>query len=146
MLIPTDEEHVLIDTDKRRLDLDVIHDFLSTSYWSPGIPRDTVQHAIDNSLCFGAYVDGRQVGFARVITDRATFAYVADVFVTPPFRGRGLSKKLMDAIVAHPGLQGLRRWMLATRDAHRLYSRYGFTSLASADQFMELYNPNVYQK
>jgi GNAT superfamily N-acetyltransferase len=146
MRIATEEKHVVVDTDKRRLDLDVIRGFLSTSYWSPGIPRDTVQRAIDNSLCFGAYVGDRQVGFARVITDLATFAYLADVFVIQAFRGRGLSKRLMDAIVAHPDLQGLRRWMLATRDAHTLYSRYGFTALASADQFMELHNTNVYEK
>ena len=129
--------HVTIDTDKRRLDLDVIHGFLSASYWSPDVPRETVRRAIENSLCFGVYIGAAQVGFARVITDLATFAYLADVFVLEAYRGRGLSKRLMDAIVSHPQLQGLRRWMLITRDAHGLYARYGFTPLAAPDRFME---------
>ena len=128
---------VTIDTDKRRLDFNVIHGFLSTSYWSPNIARETVRRAIENSLCFGVYLGNQQVGFARVITDGATFAYLADVFVLEDYRGRGLSKRLMDAIVNHPHLQGLRRWMLSTRDAHRLYAQYGFTSLATPEKVME---------
>ncbi len=129
--------HVTIDTDKARLDLDVIHGFLSASYWSPNVPREIVRRAIDNSLCFGVYIGDAQVGFARVITDLATFAYLADVFILEAYRGRGLSKRLMDAIVSHPQLQGLRRWTLITRDAHALYARYGFTPLATPDRFME---------
>ena len=130
-------ENVTIDTDKQRLDFDVIHGFLSKSYWSPNIARETVRRAIENSLCFGVYLGDQQVGFARVITDSATFAYLADVFVLEEYRGRGLSKRLMDAIVSHPQLQGLRRWMLITRDAHGLYTRYGFTSLATPEKVME---------
>lgn len=134
----------VVDTDKQRLDLDVIHGFLATSYWSPGIPREIVQRAIEHSLCFGVYLGDTQVGFARAITDYATFAYLADVFVLPAHRGRGLSKMLMDAIVSHPDLQGLRRWSLTTRDAHGLYVRYGFTPLSAPDRFMERYTPNAY--
>src|SRR5262245_58214063 len=102
-----------VDTDKTRLDVDVIHGFLRESYWAAGIPRDVVERSIEHSLCFGVYVDWRQVGFARVISDFATFAYLADVFVLEEFRGRGLSKRLMDAIISHHRLQGLRRWSLA---------------------------------
>jgi GNAT superfamily N-acetyltransferase len=126
-----------IDTDKARLDVAMIHRFLRESYWASGIPREIVERSIANSLCFGIYVEGQQAGFARIISDHATFAYVADVFVLEAFRGRGLSKRLMDAIVGHPTLQGLRRWSLATRDAHGLYARYGFTPLASPDRYME---------
>ncbi|HEX2644399.1 MAG TPA: GNAT family N-acetyltransferase [Thermoanaerobaculia bacterium] len=137
-------EQITIDTDKSRLELEVIHGFLTTSYWAKGIPRETVERSIEGSLCFGVYEGPRQVGFARVITDSATFAYLADVFILESHRGRGLSRRLMDAIVAHPSLQGLRRWMLATRDAHGLYSRYGFKPLAAPDRMMELHNPGVY--
>ena len=143
--IPSGAEEVTIDTDKSRLDLAVIHGFLSTSYWAKGIPREVVAKATEGSLCFGVYAGGRQVGFARVITDSATFAYLADVFILESHRGQGLSRRLMDAIVAHPSLQGLRRWMLATRDAHGLYARYGFKPLAVPDRFMELHNPEVYK-
>lgn len=135
---------VVIDTDPARLDLDVVHAFLSTSYWARGIPRETVVRSIEHSLCFGAYVGGAQIGFARVVTDFATFAWLADVFVIESERGAGVSKALMDAVFAHPRLQGLRRWMLATRDAHTLYSRYRFKPLAAPDRFMELHDPDVY--
>ncbi len=131
---------------KARLDLDVIHGFLAGSYWSPGIPRQTVARAIAGSLCFGVYHGAAQVGFARVITDGATFAYLADVFVLPAHRGKGLSKALMQFILAHPDLQGLRRFMLVTRDAHALYRQFGFTSLANPDRVMEKLNPTVYQQ
>lgn len=124
--------------------MDVIHGFLTASYWSPGIPRALVERAVRNSVCFGVYEEGRQVGFARVITDQATFAYLADVFILESHRGRGLAKALMSAIVADPRLQGLRRWVLATRDAHKLYERYGFTPLAKPQRFMELHQPDVY--
>jgi GNAT superfamily N-acetyltransferase len=133
-----------ISTDPSRLDVDAIHAFLSQSYWSPGIPRATIARAIEHSLCFGAFWEGRQVGFARVVTDRATFAYLCDVYVLEAHRGRGLAQQLMDRVVAHPDLQGLRRMMLATRDAHALYAKYGFTPLAAPDVMMELHKPNVY--
>jgi GNAT superfamily N-acetyltransferase len=137
-----------ISADTSRLDLDVIHRYLSEeSYWAPGIPRETVTRAIANSLCFGIYTEeGAQVGFARLITDRATFAYLADVFVLSEHRGKGLSKRLMETIIAHPEVQGLRRWALATRDAHELYVRYGFTPLAKPDRMMERHDPNVYRR
>jgi len=144
----------LISTESAWLDLELIHRFLSEhSYWARGIPRDVVARSIANSLCFGVYALGNdgpnparpQVGFARVATDRATFAYLADVFVLPEHRGHGLSKRLMEAVLAHPDLQGLRRWMLATADAHDLYRRYGFTALAKPDNFMQRHNPDVYK-
>src|ERR1700754_1670586 len=126
-----------ISTDPSRLDVDAIHAFLSQSYWSPGIPRAKVARAIANSLCFGAFWQGQQVGFARVVTDKTTFAYLCDVYVLEAHRGRGLAQQLMDRVVAHPDLQGLRRMMLATRDAHALYAKYGFTPLAAPDVMME---------
>ena len=144
----------LISDDLTKLDLDVIHKFLSEhSYWARGIPREVVARSIANSLCFGVYALGnanpdsgwRQVGFARVTTDRATFAYLADVFVLPEHRGRGLSKRLMEAVLAHPDLQGLRRWMLATADAHDLYRRFGFAELSRPDRFMQRHDPDVYK-
>lgn len=143
----------LISTEPAWLDLDVIHPFLSEhSYWARGIPRDVVARSIEHSLCFGVYAvqnttsnsDRRQIGFARITTDRATFAYLADVFILPEHRGQGLSKRLVEAILAHPDLQGLRRWMLATADAHELYRRFGFTGLSHPERFMQRHNPNVY--
>jgi len=128
---------LLVSTDPSRLDLDAIHGFLSGSYWARGIPRDTVARSIEHSLCFGAYACGRQVGFARVITDRATYAYVADVFVLESDRGRGVGKRLMECIVSHPELQGLRRWTLFTRDAHGLYRQYGFGDARYPERLME---------
>ncbi len=133
-----------ISTDRSRLDIDAIHAFLTQSYWSPGIPRATVARAIENSLCFGAFWQGRQVGFARVVTDKTTFAYLCDVYVLDGHRGRGLSKQLMERVVAHPDLQGLRRMMLATRDAHGLYAKYGFTQLSAPDRIMEVVRPDIY--
>jgi GNAT superfamily N-acetyltransferase len=116
-----------VSTDPGRLDLERIHRFLSGSYWSPGIPRDVVARAIENSLAFGLYAaSGEQVGFARAITDTATYAYLADVYVEQPHRGRGLGRFLVACVLEHPDLQGLRRWALATSDAHGLYARYGF--------------------
>jgi GNAT superfamily N-acetyltransferase len=126
-----------ISTDRSRFDLDVIHGYLSRSYWSPGIPRETVERAIAGSLCFGAFDGQRQIGFARVITDRSTFAYLADVFVLEEFQGRGIASKIMEAVVGHPELQNLRRWTLVTRDAHRLYEKFGFRPLAYPDRHME---------
>lgn len=136
----------LLSTDPARLDLDVIHHFLSNCYWSKGIPRETVARSINHSLCFGIYDgSGAQVGFARVVSDFATVAYLGDVFVLESHRGRGLSKFMMGCIMQHPALQELRRWILLTRDAHGLYEKFGFTPLKSADRYMELHRPDVYE-
>jgi GNAT superfamily N-acetyltransferase len=134
-----------ISTDPSRIDLAVVHGYLSASYWAKGIPLETVSRSIQNSLCFGIYRGNEQIGFARVITDRATFAYLADVFVLEAYRGRGLSKWLMECITAHPELQGLRRWSLATRDAHGLYRQFGFQDLKAPELWMEKHNPDVYR-
>jgi GNAT superfamily N-acetyltransferase len=135
-----------ISTDVDRLDVDVIHKFLAEdSYWSRGIPRSTVERAIANSLCFGVYHRGAQVGLARVVTDRSTFALLADVFILEPHRGKGLSKWLMRCIVGHQDLQGLRRLLLLTSDAHGLYSQFGFEPLGSPSRFMEVLRPDVYR-
>lgn len=134
-----------ISTDLSRLDVSMIYRFLSEqSTWAVGIRRDVVERAIDNSLCFGAYLDGRQVAFARVITDYATFANLVDVFVLPPYRRRGYGKQLVQAVLDHPSLQKLRRFTLATSDAHGLYGRFGFTSPCRPDTLMERYFPNLY--
>ena len=135
-----------VTTDPSKIDRHLVHGFLAGSYWSKGIPREVFERSIANAICFSVYDGDAQVGFARVVTDRATFAYLADVFVLETHRGRGLSKLLMETIVAHPELQGLRRWVLATRDAHGLYARYGFTPLHQPDRFMERWNPQVYQR
>jgi len=135
-----------ISTDPARLDLHAVHEFLTNSYWARGIPLETVKRSLENSLCFGIYRTAVQVGFARVITDRATFAYLADVFVLSEYRGRGLSRWLLECILQHPDLQGLRRWMLVTQDAHGLYRRYGFTSLQAAERWMEIHRPDVYKR
>lgn len=130
--------------DPEKQDLDVIHGFLSQSYWAKGIPRETVARSLRGSLCFALLYGQSQVGFARVISDFATIAYVGDVFVLPDHRGRGLSKWLMHCVTLHPDLQGLRRWILATSDAHGLYQKFGFTALAKPHVFMERYTPDVY--
>jgi GNAT superfamily N-acetyltransferase len=134
-----------ISTDRSRLDVTLIHAFLRSSYWAEGIPRDIVERSIERSLCFGAFLDGGQVGFARVISDFATFAYVADVFVLREHRGHGVAKLLMRAIVEHSELQGLRRILLATRDAHGLYAQFGFQALTHPDYFLSVHNPDVYR-
>ncbi len=128
----------VVSADKTKLDVPLIHQFLSQqSYWAQNIPLDIIRRSIENSLCFGVYHGDHQVGFARVTTDQATFAYLADVFVLPDHRGKGLSKLLMKTIMEWPTLQGLRRWMLATNDAHKLYEQYGFTALDQPEQFMQ---------
>ena len=137
---------ITVDTDKRRLDVERIHAFLTTSYWAKGIPLDVVRRSIERSLCFGLYDVDEQVGFARVVSDGATFAYLADVFVLDSHRGRGLGKLLVSEVLAHPELQGLRRWVLATRDAHALYAQHGFTPLSNPQRFMERHDPDVYQR
>ena len=134
-----------ISTDLARLDVPMIYRFLSEdSTWAVGIGRDVVERAIDNSLCFGAYLDGRQVAFARVISDYATFANLVDVFVLREYRGLGYSKQLIQAVVDHPSLQGLRRFTLATADAHGLYRQFGFTAPSRPQLLMEKYFPNLY--
>jgi GNAT superfamily N-acetyltransferase len=141
-----DADYVISD-DPSRLDIDYVHAFLAKSYWSPGIPRDVVARAIANSLPFGLYdASGAQCGFARVITDRATYAYIADVFVGEAYRRKGLGKLLMRAIMTHPDLQGLRRWSLGTRDAHGLYQQFGFRGLAHPERFMEIAKPDAYKR
>jgi GNAT superfamily N-acetyltransferase len=135
----------VISTTRDRLDLEVIHGFLTESYWSQGIARETVERAVAGSLNFGLYRNGRQIGFARVITDCATFAYFADVFVLPDHRGAGLATWLMSTALAHPALAGLRRCLLVTRDAHAIYARCGFTPLARPERFMEINRPDLYR-
>jgi N-acetylglutamate synthase-like GNAT family acetyltransferase len=133
-------------TNLDRLNLDVIHSFLTTSYWSSGVSRKIIERAISNSLNFGVYRGDAQIGFARVISDFATFAYIADVFILPAHRGQGLSKWLMQCIMSHPQLQGLRRWMLMTADAHSLYAHSGFTPMKNPQNAMEKWDPDVYRR
>jgi GNAT superfamily N-acetyltransferase len=133
-----------ISTDSARLDLKAIHAFLAKAYWSLGIPFSTVERAIENSICVGAYLDGQQIAFARVITDKATFAYLADVYVLEEHRGNGISKRLLQSLLQLQELKGLRRMMLATRDAHALYEKFGFKELVAPSRFMELHDPNAY--
>jgi GNAT superfamily N-acetyltransferase len=134
-----------ITCDPARQDLRVIAQFLAASYWAKGIPQDTVAKSLENSLCFSLLGDGdRQIGFARIISDYATIAYLGDVFVLPEYRRQGLAKWLMECVVSHPQLQGLRRWILGTRDAHGLYAQFGFMPLKSPETFMERRDPNVY--
>jgi len=140
------KEGFSISTDRGRLDREVIHEFLRNSYWAKEIPRDVVDRSIENALCFGLYAGSKQIGFARVITDYATFAYLSDVFLLESHRGRGLATWLMETILAHPDLQGLRRWMLATNDAHGLYRKVGFRDLAHPERFMELVFPDLYER
>jgi GNAT superfamily N-acetyltransferase len=136
----------LISDDPARLDLEVIHGYLGRSYWAAGIPREMVERSVRNSLCVGLYAaGGEQVGMVRVVTDRATFAWLADVFVLEPHRGRGLSKAMMRAVMAHPELQTVRRFTLATRDAHGLYAQFGFTPVAKPESQMEKRQPQPWQ-
>lgn len=135
-----------ISTDTHRLNVEVVHNFLAEeSYWSPGIPRAIVERAMQNSLCFGVYHRAEQVGFARVVTDKSTFALLADLFILTPHRGRGLSKWLMRCVVGHEDLQGLRRLLLLTSDAHSLYRQYGFKQLGNPSRFMEVVRQDIYR-
>lgn len=140
-----------ITTDKDKMDVNAIHQYLSRSYWAENVPKKVVAKAVENSLCFAVLAydekgNESQVGFARLITDMATFAYLADVYVLEEHRGNGLSKRMMEEIVKHPQLQGLRRMMLATRDAHGLYEQFGFTPLTDQKMFMQLWTPDVYHQ
>ncbi|GLV56470.1 N-acetyltransferase [Dictyobacter sp. S3.2.2.5] len=135
-----------ISTDKQRLDIDVIHNFLTQAYWSIGVPRETVERAIEHSMPFGLYKGLEQIGLARIVTDYTTFAYIADVFILEPYRGQGLSKWLMEVILSHPDLQGLRRWLLMTKDAHGLYQQFGFNTPHYPDRVLEILDLNVYTR
>ena len=142
------KDDYIISTDPAKLDVDMIYNYLSKeSYWAQGIPRATVEKSVANSLCFGLYKNDKQIGFARLVTDKATFAYLADVFVLDEHRGQGLSKWLMQTIHAHPELQTLRRWMLGTRDAYGLYEQFGWARLTPevAERFMQKHDPDVYR-
>ncbi|MCK6261680.1 GNAT family N-acetyltransferase [Vibrio sp. ZSDE26] len=135
-----------ISTQSNEMDIDVIHSFISTSYWAKGIPKATMQKAIDHSLCFGVFDENQnQIGFARTITDYTTYAYLADVFILEHHRGKGLSKWLINTVLEHPDLQGLRRIVLATRDAHGLYAQNNFKPLSTPENMMEIWTPNIYQ-
>ena len=133
-------------TDNSRMDVKFIHSFLTRSYWAENIPLETVQRSIEGSLCFGVFEGDKQVGFARLVTDRATFAYLADVFIIEEHRGKGLCKWMMEAIMAYSELHGMRRVMLATRDAHSLYAQFGFTPLNNVDRWMHIHNPDIYKR
>ena len=138
-------DEFIISTDRTRLDLNAIQNFLENdSYWARTRTPGQTRTAIDNSICFGVYQGDRQIGFARVVSDQATFAYLGDVYIISEYRGRGLSKWLMEVIVTHPDLQGLRRWVLATRDAHTLYERFGFHELVHPERWMERPAPDAY--
>jgi GNAT superfamily N-acetyltransferase len=147
MLVEITRNGYLFSNDPARLQVPVIHGFLTGCYWAFGIPEETVRRSLAHSMCFGVYApDGAQVGFARVVTDRATFAYLADVFVLEPHRGRGLAEHLVRMVLAQPDLQGLRRFMLGTRDAHPLYAKMGFAAVAKPEIWMEIARLDVYAK
>lgn len=133
-----EQAQIVISTDKSLLDIDVIYNFLSSSYWAKNRPLSVIKKSIENSLTFGVYLEGNQIGFARVVTDYATFAYLADVFILETCRGKGYSKELIKRITTHPELQTVKRWMLATKDAHKLYSKFGFRVLRNHERFMEM--------
>ena len=136
-----------ISTDPAELDIGLIHRFLSEeSYWARGIPRATLERALAHSVCVGGFLDDRQIAFARAVTDQATFAYLADVFVLPEHRGRGFGQRIVDALLADPRLQGLRRWHLVTRDMQRLYARSGFVALAEPERHMQRHDPGIYRR
>lgn len=138
-------ENFGISTDKSKLDLNYIQSVLSKTYWAQGIPIETVEKAVNGSICFGIYDKNKQIGFARLITDAATFAYLADVFIDEAYQGKGLGKRLIEDIMKHESVQGLRRVMLATKDAHGLYRQYGFVPLTNTERWMHIHNPDVYK-
>ena len=137
---------LVISTDQSRLDLVMIHGFLKESYWARDIPFEVVEKSVRNSLCFGMYESEKQIGFARLITDYSVFAMLADVFILEPYRGKGLSKWLMECIMAYPELKGLRMWLLGTRDAHGLYKQFGFVPLKNPEFFMQIHHPDIYMR
>ena len=140
------QQDFYISTDKSKMDIEIIHRYLSEeSYWAKGIPKEIVEKSVANSFCFGVFYHDRQIGFAKVITDLATIAYLGDVFILDKFRGLGLSKLLMETIMHHPELQGLRRWILLTADAHELYRKFGWSNINDPDRWMEVHTKNPYQ-
>ena len=139
-------EGYTISTDKSKLQPEVIHQFLSNSYWAKNIPMEIVKRSVENSFCFGVYYKNEQIGFARVISDFSTFAYLGDVFILEAHRGKGLSKILMKEVFSHPKLQGLRRFCLGTRDAHTLYNQFGFYQIKKPELWMEIKHENIYSK
>lgn len=139
-------EKLYVTTDVSDLDIERAFSFITSSYWAQDIPFETFKKAVKNSMCFKVSQGEDLIGFARVVTDKATYAYLCDVFIREDHRGKGLSVLLMKKITTHPDLQGLRRWSLATRDAHSLYEKFGFTNLAKPERYMELHNPDVYKK
>ena len=142
----TAKNQFTITTDREKFDVEFIHSFLTRSYWAEGISKEVIKQSIEGALCFGLFENDKQIGFARMITDKVTFAYLADVFIIEEYRGRGLSKWLMEVIMSHPSLQGLRRMMLATKDAHGLYEKFGFTALNNVDRWMQIHDPNIYKQ
>lgn len=144
-IITINQGDYLISTDKSKIDVLAIHDFLTNhSYWAKNIPLETVKHSVENSLCFGLFHQDAQIGFARVISDFATIAYLGDVYVLHEYRKKGLSKWLIELVMQHPDLQRLRRWVLLTADAHKLYEKYGWKPVEKPERYMEVVNPNVY--
>lgn len=135
-----------ITTDKEKIDVDYTQQFLAQTYWAEGIPKAVVEKSIQGSICFAVFHGAQQIGFARVISDEATFAYLADVFIDPAYRGRGLSQWLMEVIMSYPTLQGLRRFLLATRDAHGLYAKFGFEPIPSLTPWMQVHKPTIYKE
>ena len=139
-------DQLLVTTDPARIDVDAIHAYLSRAYWCVGIPHETVENAVRHSLCFGLFDGAAQVGLARLVTDHATFAYLCDVYVLESHRGRGLGKWLIECVMAHPCMPGLRRIMLVTNDAHELYRGFGFVEATDPQKLMEIRRPNIYQQ
>ena len=145
-MVPDQPDRFRITTDEAAIDVDAVHAYLTRSYWATGIPKDLVAASLRTSLCFGLFDEGRQIGFARVVTDRATFAYLCDVYILEEYQGHGLGTRLMETVMAHPDLQGLRRLLLATRSAHSLYEKSGFVRLAKPEMFMEINRPEIYSR
>lgn len=146
-IITTTKGDFTISTDKSKLDLTVIHDYLANeSYWSKNIPKERIRKSIANALCFGIYYKGNQIGYAKVVSDFSTMAYLGDVFVLEDYRGQGLSKWLMETIMSHPELTGLRRWILLTSDAHELYKKFGWQPIASPEKWMEIHRPDIFRE
>jgi GNAT superfamily N-acetyltransferase len=146
MVIEQERDGFVVSTDPARIDVAAVHAYLTRSHWAAGISREIVARSIAGSLSFGLFAGRQQIGFARVITDQATFAYLADVYVLEAYRGRGLATWMIDCVVGHPRLQGLRRFVLVTRDAHGLYAKFGFTPIAHPERYMEKLQPDIYQR
>jgi len=146
MAIEYHRDQFAVSADSSKLDIGAIHDFLTHCYWSEGIPKKTVERAIEHSLCFGLFEGKKQIGFARVVSDRATYAYLCDVYVLETYRGKGLGTWLMSCVMKHPDLQGLRRFTLLTRDAHGLYQKFGFAAAKNPSRYMEIHNADIYNK